>query len=195
MSAKERFSITGLSEFTREFGIPAGKLDPDLAKFAARLTMAANLESIEISGLGEDSSRGYLALMKISFAYSAFELIAKDKAIKGRVSIKHPRLASTLKTEHFRALQGYLKESARTKTMKADLEKFYAGNSTDLIPVIRAIRNTMFHGVLTPHTGGRPTKSRLKVFEELSNLVVDQVNAWGLEVIQGRKVKRDIRRK
>ena len=190
MSVDELFAVAGLDVYAQAFEIKAGKLDPDLAKFAARLKMAANLESIEVTGLGEESSQGYLALMKISFAFSALELIARDRAIRGRVSIKHSRLAAKLKTEHFSALQEYLKKSAKTKSMKNDLEKFFSGNSSDLIPVVRAIRNTLFHGVLTPHTGGRPTKARLKVFDELSSVVVKEVNALGLEVIQRRDADR-----
>lgn len=129
--------------------------------------MAANLESIEITGLGRDSSQGYLALIKISFAYSALEIIERDRAIMGRVSINHPKLASKLKSEHFEVLQKYLKNSAKTKALKSDLEKFLLGDSSVLVPVVRAIRNTMFHGVLTPHTVGRLIKGRLRVLEKV----------------------------
>jgi hypothetical protein len=149
--------------------------------------MAANLESIEITGLGRDSSQGYLALIKISFAYSALEIIERDRAIMGRVSINHPKLASKLKSEHFEVLQKYLKNSAKTKALKSDLEKFLLGDSSVLVPVVRAIRNTMFHGVLTPHTVGRLIKGRLRVLEKLSLFAINEVNALGFEVFQGRK--------
>ena len=190
MSADERFVVAGLNESTRALGIQAGQLDPDLAKFAARLRMAANLESVQIANFSEESSRGYLALMKISFAYSALEIISKDKAIKGRIAIVNPRLANTLKSEKFRTLQEYLRGSAKTKTTRDELEKFFAGSSSDLIPVIRAIRNTMFHGVLTPHTGGTPTKTRLKALEALSTVTVTAVNNLGRAVIERRQALR-----
>jgi hypothetical protein len=190
VSADERFVVAGLNEYTQALGIQSGQLDPDLAKFAARLRLAANLESVQIANLSEESSRGYLALMKISFAYSALEIISKDKAIKGRIAIMNTRLANTLKSEKFCTLQDYLRESAETKTTRGELEKFFSGSSSDLIPVIRAIRNTMFHGVLTPHAGGTPTKTRLKALEALSAVTVTEVNNLGRSVIESRQALR-----
>ncbi len=184
-----RVSFAGLREYVRSRVSSGLKVEADLAKFSARLAMVDGMSGLKIDGLSDATARGYQSLIKIAFLYSALDLIRKDPAIRGQISIKNAKVAEALKVEEFRDLRDYLVSSAGSKSLKKDLENFFVGRSSDLLPVVRAIRNTMFHGALTPHAGGRPTLSRLKVYEELLTVVSSEVRRLGNVVIESRMAK------
>ncbi len=181
-----RVSFTGLREYVRARASSGLKVEADLSKFSARLAMVDGMSSLKIDGLSDATARGYQSLIKIAFLYSALDLIRKDPAIRGQISIKNAKVAEALKVEEFRDLRDYLVHSSDSSTLGQDLDKFFRGTSADLLPVVRAIRNTMFHGALTPHAGGRPTLSRLKVYEELLTVVGSEVRRLGNVVTESR---------
>jgi hypothetical protein len=184
-----RVSFTGLREYVRSRLSSGLKVEADLSKFSARLAMVDGMSSLKIDGLSDATARGYQSLIKIAFLYSALDLIREDPAIRGQVSIKNVKVAEALKAEEFRDLRDYLLHSSDSDTLREDLDKFFRGTSADLLPVVRSMRNTMFHGALTPHAGGRPTLRRLKVYEELLTVVSSEVRRLGNVVTESRTAK------
>jgi len=153
--------------------------NPQIAKFAARYKFAGQLNSIEILGASEALTAAYLASLRLSLAYSAFEALVSALTMKGSVALKSEDLAVAFRSVRLARFRAFLTNQPQTAAMRRRLEKF-AGSvrDTDILPVVEATRHLMFHGVLNPSAAGITTKSAIafvdglcfRVFEEMDLL-------------------------
>lgn len=140
-----------------------------MARFAARYKFAGQLDSISILGASEANARAYLLAMRLGLAYSALESL---EAIVGKkqIALKDERLAAVAKSERLAKLRYFLSEGSDSK-LRNRLELFQTSSSSDLRPVVEALRHTMFHGQFNPSVTGLSSKSSLAFLDSLGMLV------------------------
>ena len=78
-------------------------------------------------------------------------------------------MAQILKSSRLRKLRGYLLAES-DKSLSNELERFFgAPGDNNLMPVIRALRHSMFHGQFTPSGAGLTSKYAQEVLEQIEH--------------------------
>jgi hypothetical protein len=161
---------TGYGSYAAKSRKAGVKQDTRAAKFASRYKFAGQLNSIELLGYSTKSSEVYLILLRLCLAYSALEQL-QVLVDQKNLPIKHEQLARELKSDKFRKFQEFLVSESKD-ALKGELKKFLASKrDTNLGPVVRAIRHTMFHGSLNPSRAGLGAKSASRFLENLEMAV------------------------
>lgn len=151
--------------------------NPQIAKFAARYKFAGQLNSIELLGASEALTAAYLASLRLSLAYSAFEALISALTMKGSVSLKSEDLAVGFRSASLARFRAFLTDQPQTQAMRRRLEKFAASaRDTDMLPVVEATRHLMFHGVLNPSAAGITSKSAITFIDRLCFRVFEEMN-------------------
>lgn len=160
---------------SRALGQPT---NPLIAKFAARYKFAGQLNSIEILGASEAQTAAYLASLRLSLAFSAFETLFSALGVRGSFSLKSKALAVAFRRAGLAWLRAFLTDQPQTAAMRRRLENF-AGSArkTDILAVVEATRHLMFHGVLNPSAAGITTKSAIAFIDGLCFRVFEEMDA------------------
>jgi hypothetical protein len=154
------------------------------ARFAARYKFAGQLVSIEIAGNAEATSDSYLQALRLALAYSALESLEALVGRKG-LAIKSIKLAAEARGSKLSKLKEFLKSESEPK-MARRLEVFYESSSSDLRPVIEALRHSMFHGQFNPSATGISNASSRSFIEELCQATFKLMDSEAADYFAGR---------
>ena len=143
-------------------GIPKEK---KLARFATRYRFAGQLKSIELLGSSSTANELYTLVLRISLAYSALESL--DKHLGDRKSVKSENVASMLRSKNLSKFMDFIIGES-DKSLSNRLKTFYdSKKSSDVRPIIEALRHSMFHGQFNPTASRLSTKSGREMLGEL----------------------------
>ncbi len=157
---------TGYGAYAAKLRKAGLKPNSAAAKFASRYKFAGQLNSMELLGYSVGSSKVYKILLRLCLAYSALEQL-QALVNQKNLAIKNDQLSKDIKSEKFRKFQDFLIDES-DEALERELRKFLSSNGdTNLGPVVRAIRHSMFHGSLNPSRAGLGTKSALAFLENL----------------------------
>jgi hypothetical protein len=162
-----------------------------VAKFAARYRFAHQIQSIEILKLSVQSRKAYVGVLRLSLAYSAYEVIADLRSLRGSASLKSSDLAEVFRSSRLGKFRTFLMQSKQAESLQRQLEKL--GSSTrdsNVLPVVVATRHLMFHGLLNPTAAGLTSKTALKfvddlacaLFQEMDRLMDDYLTEFKMEI-------------
>ena len=132
-----------------------------VSNFGSKLKLSQSLSTKSFEG-GEHSSDSYYVLLKLALLYSAVEGWER-LAGKGLFSVPDQHLADSLVSDpawkHFREKLLSVTTSPRLKT---SLQAFYDSESSDLVPILTAIRHAFFHPGLTATNSTLVAKPKLR---------------------------------
>lgn len=165
----------GFSAYARAQRRLGAKPDVQLARFAARYRLAGQISSIELLGFSAASSESYTVAMRIALAYSAVEIL-EAKIGKNKLAVLDAKLAEKFKSHKLEATLAYL-EGESNPSLKKQLAKFRKSKGdSNVSPVIRAIRHSMFHGQFTPTAAGLEVRYRRQALIELELALFKSLN-------------------
>lgn len=145
------------------------KPDALIAKFAARYRFAGQLQSIEIHQLSPGNRDAYLEVLRLSLAYSAFEILVKVRDLQGSASLKSLDLAETYRSARLSEFHFFLLDSTRGNALQRQLDGLHQSqHDSNVLPVVAATRHLMFHGLLNPSAAGLGSKSARAFLELLT---------------------------
>jgi len=137
-----------------------------VAKFATRYKFAGQINSLEILGASDSISEAYLLCLRLSLAYSALETLESAVSSKN-IPLKSAGLAKVYKSSRLEKFRAFLVEESDS-SLRGELKKLAESkNDSNLNPVIRALRHTMFHGTFNPTRAGITTKTSIAFIREL----------------------------
>lgn len=132
-----------------------------VSNFGSKLKLSQSLSTSSFGG-GEQSSDSYYVLLKLALLYSAVEGWERLTG-KGLFSVPDEPLANALASEpawkHFREKLLSVTTSPR---LKNSLKAFYDGETSDLIPILTAIRHAFLHPGLTATNSTLVAKPKLR---------------------------------
>lgn len=135
--------------------------DSKVAKFAARYRMARQLTRIEFVGQSEISQEAYTAVLRLSLAYSALEILTKLLKPQS-IAVSNSDVANQIRNGRGKFLLTYfnsaLDDKRDGKVLRSLAHFQESTGSSDVRPVIEAIRHLTFHGVLNPTVAKLRTK-------------------------------------
>lgn len=143
-------------------------LEPEsnVAKFAARYKFAGQLDDIKLLDSSPKRQKAYLLCLRLSLAYSAFEQLQSVLQSK-HVPITSLEIAGIYRRDTMFGFREFLKSESNSGLIR-ELVKFEeSAKDANLNPVVRALRNSMFHGALNPSRANVTTESALEFLERL----------------------------
>jgi hypothetical protein len=149
-----------------------------LNRFQYRYRFACSFSSMTIDGTTPLTAKGYTAFMKLFLAYSAYdEVRAAEMVLLKREKLKVHNIESQT------ALASSLRKNEKLKNLlldgiandndglKKSLNKFYDGESEDVMCIATAARNSFVHGDLTAGGAGLSINARVSAIEELAAIL------------------------
>lgn len=132
-----------------------------VSNFGSKLKLSQSLSTTSFDG-GEHSSDSYYVLLKLALLYSAAE--GWERLIgKGQFSVSDQELAESLASDpawkHFREK---LLSVITSQGLKNSLQAFYDRQTSDLVPILTAIRHAFFHPGLTATNSTLVAKPKLR---------------------------------
>jgi hypothetical protein len=124
------------------------------------------------------TAKGYTAFMKLFLAYSAYdEVRAAEMVLLKREKLKvhniedQTALAATLRKND--KLKKLLTDGIANENdgLKKSLNRFYEGQSDDIMCVATAARNSFVHGDLTAGGAGLSINARVAAIEQLAAIL------------------------
>lgn len=144
---------TGYLAYVKHLKARGERPDPNIAKFATRYRMARGIVGIEIDGTTQITERAYASLLRLSLAYSAFEMLSSAIG-SNTIPVLNAALALTLRDGRERHLVEYLLvslDNPRDARARRMLKRFLStSGDSNVRPVIEAIRHLTFHGAINP---------------------------------------------
>lgn len=173
-------TLTGWKRYTDHCKKQGIEIDPGLARFAARYSLAISVDGVTFSGLSKSTSDGYSAALRVGMAYSALE--AFEKAVgKGskRVRVISVELARNLRTETLTRLRKLLLAELDSPKLRNAVESVFTSPSEiDVTSVVAGIRHLFFHGNLSAHGARLAQSAQAKKFlNDLANETLHTVVA------------------
>jgi hypothetical protein len=140
----------------------SGRPSGDLMRFGARYDLASSLEGVTFQGMPEPAADAYASALGVALAYSALE--ALDTAIQQRGTrsvVGARKLARRYRSPSLLKLRSLLESTASPASLRTRLEDIAADSiNDDVMPVVKALRHTVFHGDFTAYDAGA-AKSKL----------------------------------
>lgn len=154
------------------------KPDAKLSTFHARFKFAANLESINVYGMGEGTLLIYSAITKVAFSYSALEHLEQSLGIQGKPPIHALDLAKKVKLAMPNGITRVTDRMSLAQSLEARLNDFFKKeNSSDVRPVIEQFRHSLFHGKFTPAGWGlKGIRRHEELLEGLAQVTLRKAN-------------------
>jgi hypothetical protein len=129
-----------------------------LAKYKARCKYVRGLSGTTILGLGERVSEGYFAMLKLSLAFSAIEMIATVTRRRNNIGIHSHSFVRAIKSGKFdKLLKAIDRDNDRRypNSTSNEYERWRGVNiDADLTRLVAQCRNFMFHGSFSPSESG-----------------------------------------
>ena len=151
------------------------KVTHSLNRFQYRYRFACSFSSMTIDGTKPLTAKGYTVFMKLFLAYSAYdEVRAAEMVLLKREKLKvhniddQTALAATLRKND--KLKKLLTDGIANENdgLKKSLNRFYEGQSDDIMCVAPAARTSFVHGDLTAGGAGLSINARVAAIEQLA---------------------------
>lgn len=166
---------TGWERVFEQIG-PSSSLRTPIANFGVKFRLVNEFRSSAFAG-DSSSSDAYYVMLKTSLLYSAIEAW---QIIVGtnRMDFSSSQLASELRANpKWTNLRRKLFGSLTSKKLLAKLDKFSAGESDDLLPVVAAIRHGFFHPELTAENSALSNNHLRRTIMRVLEMVRDELSA------------------
>jgi tetratricopeptide (TPR) repeat protein len=153
-----------------------------VSNFGSKLKLSQTLSSSSFEG-GQDSSDSYYVLLKLALLYSAVEGWERLTG-KGLFVVSDPELSELLASDpawkHFRER---LMSVISGPKLKKSLQAFYDGETSDLIPLLTAIRHGFFHPGLTATNSTLVAKPKLRelllrTYARVEGALIESFESW-----------------
>jgi hypothetical protein len=136
---------------------------------------------MSFSGMGTEVSEGYSLLMKVALCYSALEslestFVSSQGSRLEFVKVIDADLANQFREEHLAKLMDDLYSTLTGKPIKRGFDAIRFSESSDVRPIAQAIRNAVFHPIVTPSGLQLASAKRKMALYQLSKAVIDQVD-------------------
>lgn len=157
-----------------------------VSNFGSKLKLSQSLSTKSFEG-GEHSSDSYYVLLKLALLYSAVEGWERLTG-KGLFSVPDQQLADSLVSDpawkHFREKLLSVTTSPRLKT---SLQAFYDSQSSDLVPILTAIRHAFFHPGLTATNSTLVSKPKLRelllqIYARVEGALLESHEQWATKM-------------
>jgi tetratricopeptide (TPR) repeat protein len=153
-----------------------------VSNFGSKLKLAQTLSSSSFEG-GQDSSDSYHVLLKLALLYSAIEGWERLTG-KGLFVVSDQELSELLASDpawkHFRERLMSVTSGPKLKT---SLQAFYDRETSDLIPLLTAIRHGFFHPGLTATNSTLVAKPKLRelllrTYARVEGALIESFEGW-----------------
>lgn len=153
---------------------------PYARRFGARYRFATSVTEIVLEDYAsKDTQKGYSALTRLAFTYSAFEtmlsLLGIPKKAAGTLLTKYPVAKWVAKLTEYDPgcnLIRFVQERTEPKHEKTQIALFLDGKVCDVSAIAAAFRHVFFHGELTPNAGGCDPAVVCEICEYLIKILV-----------------------
>lgn len=157
--------------------------DRNLARYAARYKFAGQIESVEMRAFTPHLVDSYTLVLRLSLAYSAYESLVAYCTPR-QLPIKDEHIAATLKSATCRKLKEFLIDGS-DKALRNELTAFFdSPGNKNLLPVIKALRHSMFHGQLTPTAAGLTAVPARKLLEDLERKFFEEMDSHSKKIFR-----------
>ena len=157
--------------------VPNKKASYSLNVFCYRYRLAKSFVGISAKEVGK-TLLGYVAAMKISLAYSAYDELATAATELSIQDFKHKNYniinnkAMAEKLIKNTKLMTLLRNKTIDKNLSDQIEMFLKGESFDILCIARAIRNVFIHGTFTTTSGGVKNRQDAEIYFELAETLL-----------------------
>jgi hypothetical protein len=163
--------------------------DPRIAqfsRFAARYSIASQLEGVSMSSSSEAKNDAYTQLLKVMLAYSALEALETALGAKSQIKVTAPQITKVLRDAKNLWLLKVLEDSIERNSKNLNLfQQFVAHESDNLRPAVYAIRNLMAHGTLSAsRLRLLNSKQRRQLFCDLSEATLNAADLRFTEYVK-----------
>lgn len=175
-----------------------------LNRFTYRYRIARAFEAIVAPQVGERTTSGYAAGMKLLLAYSAFDEIRQARNSFPKLKPKQGEYTKIIKSKlaeklrNNKDLENLLstEPTVKNSALKKDIAAFFANKNDDVMCIATALRNTFAHGVFTAAGAGLTTKRRQQNINELTIAVLEMTDEIAIDCVEQleamRKVKNEL---
>lgn len=167
--------------------IPENSIIPQLvANFGSKLKLSQSLSTTTFEG-GEHSSDSYYVLLKLALLYSAVEGWER-LAGKGLFSVSDQELADSLASEDaWKPFCEKLFSVTTSPKLRTSLQAFYDRETSDLIPLLTAIRHAFFHPGLTAANSSLAAKPKLRqlllqTYSRVEESLLETFGQWAIKM-------------
>lgn len=144
--------------------------------FFARYRLLSEFSGVEFHSLKGNTAKGYEIALKLGLAHTALE--ALQNARTGHpIVIKNKQAARIVRSLRGSQFEDFLINSSRASGLKARIQQMFASqNLMDLLPLVEAIRNSVFHGSFTPYSAGYTRNAEIRLLMDLCfHLILDAI--------------------
>ena len=134
----------------------SGRPSGDLMRFGARYDLASSLEGVTFQGMPEPTADSYASALGVALAYSALEALDTVIQQRGTHSVVGDReFMRRYRSPSLLKLRSLLESTASPVSLRTSLQAIAAdATNDDVMPVVRALRHTVFHGDFTADDPG-----------------------------------------
>ena len=173
-------SVSRLDSYFRE---AAGPYPKKWSLFFARYRLVSEIQGLKFHSLKGLTAEGYELALKVGLAHTALE--ALQNALEGDhvIVVRDARASRILRGLRNTQFEDFLVKSCKSRNLKARVEAMFASQKPmDLIPLVEAVRNSVFHGGFTPHSSMLTRNPDVRIlFDLIYLLIIDKIEAEILE--------------
>lgn len=144
--------------------------------FFARYRLVTEITGLEFHSLKGSTARGYEIGVRLGLAYTALETLQKATG-RQLPAVKDGKAARILRGLRRSEFETFIESTASSKKLRERLKSMFASQKImDLMPLLEAIRHSVFHGSYTPKSSGFTKSAEVRLLLDLVfHLVVDLI--------------------
>ena len=155
------------------------KLEGDINRFGARYRLASSFEGLKLDGYTQVTSQGYDELLRVFFAWSAFEQYSKICGLRddkqAQFLTDYGGAACVVQIRRLDEKNRYLTfvtDRIYKKTQKEALKAYLDGHDCSLFIIASAIRHIFVHGPLTPNANQVEPRIASSICKKVSSFLL-----------------------
>ena len=149
-----------------------------LSLYLARFNFVTELGEVEMGTMRGHTAKGYEAGLRLALAETAIEAMESGLILnKGQFVIRDKHASRLIRSLRGSQFEEYLSISCKSDGLRANVHEVFASQKlVDLRPIVKALRNSVFHGAYTSHSIGFTSSKEVRLLlDYLFHIIVDQL--------------------